>query len=91
MLRDCWRRQKKERNDSHLGPILPPVAAVYSIGAVLTHTGNLKGTLLTEFKCLSYFCAAVREWPDKGVLGERGFILACMCTEIQPIVAGKTW
>lgn len=49
MLRDCWRRQKKERNDSRLDPTLPPVAAMYSTGAVLTHTGDLRGTLITEF------------------------------------------
>lgn len=90
MLRDCWRRQKKECNDSHLDRTLPPVAAMYSLGAVLTHTGDLRVTLITEFKCLSYFCAAVIEWPDKGVLGERGFVLAYVSPEIQPIMAGKT-
>lgn len=90
MLRDCWRRQKKECNDSHLDPTLPPGAAMYSLGAVLTHTGDLRVTLITEFKCLSYFCAAVIEWPDKGVLGERGFVLAYVSPEIQPIMAGKT-
>lgn len=41
--------RRKECNDSHLGSTLPPLAAMYSTGTVLTHTGDLRGTLITEF------------------------------------------